>query len=535
MGATDKARLEAELVGASQVATEAGKIESAVSKAGKAGESAFKSFGGAVSGALGNLVSDGLKAAGVIQTLSLANAVEETKRLDLATAKLGQSAGIAGSTLRASFDAAERKTLTSANAQAEFARALGKITYDGRFAAESVGALGDEALAVGRDLGDELPLAAALKDLGVQSGDIRGELGRLRRIADEVDTVGGHVALADALAQLQPQLQSITVGSDEARAKLEALVAVLGKGLKPQQAAGVASSALSLVKSRALDIERLTGRRVIGEDGQVDAAAVPQALADIQKIGRRKFGRNTEAARRAFISEFGPELGSALVRTDFSQVNTLAAGARGWASWTSASKTAQEAEAFRQSKEGQRIAGQLAKGQAERAVGDQLLGIHDRLVDTLGVKGSIAAEFGAGYLTNPLLKGVGTLARGSGLTLGTAGAIAGVTASFAAPALGVLADIGEDTDTTGRRYRSEHASLLGTELANAAIQRGDLNPVIGRAQGDPEVIGAALEKLASTLDQLPANLAAQVQAGLQASKITVKAVTPLDPNAPRGN
>ena len=90
MGATDKARLEAELVGASQVATEAGKIESAVSKAGKAGESAFKSFGGAVSGALGNLVSDGLKAAGVIQTLSLANAVEETKRLDLATAKLGQ-------------------------------------------------------------------------------------------------------------------------------------------------------------------------------------------------------------------------------------------------------------------------------------------------------------------------------------------------------------------------------------------------------------------------------------------------------------
>ena len=36
---------------------------------------------------------------------------------------------------------------------------------------------------------------------------------------------------------------------------------------------------------------------------------------------------------------------------------------------------------------------------AERAVGDQLLGIHDRLVDTLGVKGSIAAELGAGYLT----------------------------------------------------------------------------------------------------------------------------------------
>lgn len=195
MGATDKAKLEAELVGASQVATEAGKIEAAVTKAGKSGESAFKGFGKSVAGALGGLVSDGLKAAGVIQTLSLANAVEETKRLDLSTAKLGQSAGIAGSTLRASFDAAERKTLTSANAQADFARALGRVTYDSKFAAESVGALGDEALAVGRDLGDELPLAAALKDLGISSGEVTGELGRLRSLAEAVSTVGGHVAL----------------------------------------------------------------------------------------------------------------------------------------------------------------------------------------------------------------------------------------------------------------------------------------------------------------------------------------------------
>lgn len=533
MGATDKARLEAELVGASQVATEAGKIESAVSKAGKAGESAFKSFGGAVSGALGNLVSDGLKAAGVIQTLSLANAVEETKRLDLATAKLGQSAGIAGSTLRASFDAAERKTLTSANAQAEFARALGRVTYDGRFAAESVGALGDEALAVGRDLGDELPLAAALKDLGVQSGSITGELGRLRSIADEVGTVGGHVALQDALAQLQPQLQSITVGSDEARAKLEALVAVLGKGLKPQQAAGVASSALSLVKSRALDIERLTGRRVIGEDGQVDAAAVPQALADIQKIGRRKFGRNTEAARRAFISEFGPELGSALVRTDFSEVGRFASSAR------DQGKTAQEAEAFRRSKEGQRIAGQLAKGQAERAVGDQLLGIHDRLVDTLGVKGSIAAELGAGYLTNPLLKGAGGLLKAAGGSQ-AASTLAGSAATAAALPLAALGAVGyvgyKDIQSTAPDYAAARAADQQTRAAADAAgldtstfrrQRQLAAGLEGEGTGPQVVVNQ--DAVVAALNNLPAALAAQLRAS------PLKAVTPLDPNAPRGN
>ena len=121
-------------------------------------------------------------------------------------------------------------------------------------------------------------------------------------------------------------------------------------------------------------------------------------------------------------------------------------------------------------------------------------------------------------------------AAGGGAAIATG---AGVLTSMAGPALAVLADIGEDRNSMGKRYRSEHAQLLGSELASAAQREGSLVPVIGRAQGDPEVIAAALEKLALSINSLQPGLAAQVTAGLQNAKITAK--LPIDPNAPKGN
>ena len=203
---SEKARIEAELVGGAQVVGEANKIDAALGKVastagGKLGGT-LRTVGGALSdvifgqsagvsgtflregfdGAEKKTLTSGLKAAGVFQTISLANAVEDVKRLDLATAKLGQSAGVLGTQLKEGFDKAEKKTLTSAVAMADLSRQLGRVTYDGKFAADSIGTLGDEALAVGRDLGDELPLAAALRDMGVTAERLPAELGRIRHL-----------------------------------------------------------------------------------------------------------------------------------------------------------------------------------------------------------------------------------------------------------------------------------------------------------------------------------------------------------------
>jgi len=529
MAAREKATVEAELAGIGKFVSDAEKAESAVEKigttAGKVGprlQGALKTVGGAVAG----LLSDGLRAAGVLQTLSLANAVEDAKRLDLATAKLGQSAGVSGTILKSNFDAIEKRTLTSSVAMADFSRALGRATYDSRFAADSVGSLGDEALAVGRDLGDELPIAVALRDLGVNASGVTSELGRLRDIAERVDTIGGPTALKDTFAALGPLLSGVSTQTDEARAKLEALIGVLGKGLKPQQATAVGAAALSQVRARALDIERATGRRVLDDQGNLIDPT--RALADIKRIAERRFGKNKEAQRRALISDFGQELGLSIYRTDFGDVDKLAKEAQ------DRGKTGKEAEQFRKSKEGQRIDAQLKKDQELRGAGEKLLGIHDTLVGNLGVGGALAVELGGGQLALSGAKALGGKALAAA-GAGTAATVGAVTASFALPAAAVLSDIGQDREALGKRYRDEHANVLGAEIAQAAIQRGDLTPVIGRAHGDEKVIEATLAVLNAKFDQLNATLQGQANAFAEAvGRKPLKVQMPFDPNAPKG-
>jgi len=525
--AVEKAEIQAALTGTNQVVADAGKIESALDKAGSAAGSklggAIKSVGGAVAG----LAQQALGAAGILSALNLQSAVQDAKALDLATAKLGQSAGVAGSTLKSNFDAMESKTLTSSVAVATLAKSLGAATHDAKFAAASVGTLGEEALAFGRDIGDELPLAAALHDTGVQAKDLGGELGRLRDLAEQVQTIGGPVALKDTIASLGPLLAGVNTEADGARTKLESLVAVLGKGLKPQQQQAVGSAALSAVRSRAMDIERVTGRHVLDDNGNLMDPT--RALADIKKIAQRRFGNNKEAMRRALMSDFGQDLGLAIMRTNFEDVDKLAASTR------DKGKTGKEAEGFRNSTEGKRIDAGLAKDRAMRGVGEKLAGLHDGLVGTVGVPGAIGLELGGGQLALSGAKALGAKALGAA-GLGTAATVGAVSASFALPAAAVLADVGEDRDTMGRRYRSQHSQMMGQEIANAAIQRGDLAPVIGRAQGDQEVINATMEILTAQFEKLNSTLQGQANQFAEAmGKKPLKVTLPVDPNSGKGN
>lgn len=524
--AKERAEVEIKLSGTDSALSEVRKLDSQLSSLGSGAASTFRRAGGA----LLEVAGGALKAGAALQGISLVAAIEESKRLDLATARLGQTAGVAGSRLQATFDSAEKKTLTSSLAQADFARQLARSTYDGGFAADSVSALADSALALGRDLGDELPLGVALHNLGVEAKDLPAELGRIRSIAESLKSVGGPAALKDTLAALGPQLDQVATASDESRARLEALVGLLGKGLKPQQAQAVASQALGLVQSRGLDLERLTGRQIFDEKGQmVDPT---QALADYQKIVRRKWGSNTAGMRRALVDKLGPALGSLMASTDFSDVAEIS-------KLQGTGATEAEAEKFRKSKEGQRQAAELEKQQALRAAGKPFLGIGDWMLENLGVGGSMLAsaagvkalEAGGGAL---LAKGGG--ATGLGFSLGGLGLV-GLSAGSLAFQLKALSEIGEDRDTMGARWRSERAGTIGKELAGQAERAGDLRSVIGRADGDKDAIKAMLEILESRFDRLDDTLKTQVAAGIAAElkrspmRVTVQA----NPNAPRGN
>lgn len=533
---SEKARIEAELVGGAQVVGEANKIDAALGKVEKK-SSLLKSTAKEVGGAFLGMASTALQAAGVMQTISLANAIEDVKKLDLATAKLGQSAGVSGTQLKEGFDRAEKKTLTSAVVMADLARQLGRVTYDGRFATESIAALGDEALAVGRDLGDELPLAAALRDMGVTAERLPAELGRIRDMADQVATVGGHVALKDQLAALQPLLSGVATESDQARARLEALVAVLGKGLKPEQAKQVGAAALQQIRARALDIERATGRRVIDNKGQlVDPT---QSLADLKRLADRRFGNNQEAKRRALMADFGQDLGLAIMRTDFNEVDRVAkASDRG--------KTAAEAEKARLSKEGMRLDAQLTKDRALRGAGSQVLEANDALINKLGPWGAMAvggvgsrlALWGAGQLGGKLLGGGATAVAGEAAAGTAAGALAVPAAlglGAAAVGLGTYYAAGENQKVEAQRAQDRAtAAMQGFDNVEAMkFHRSRMDLDVAAPTDEQAAITEALLK---QMVQLNMTLQNQPVAFAEAmGRKTLKVAQAPDPNAPRGN
>lgn len=544
--ASERASVQISLDGADAVVSDARKAENAINSIGSGAVRAGKAVAGSMAGAVGSA----MQLAAAATAINFGKGMADAKQLDLTVARLARTAGTTGDALKAGFEKAERSTLTSSLALADFSKALGRTTYDGKYAAGSVAALGDHALALGRELGDELPLAVALHGIGVEAEKLPAELGRIRDMADRLGTVGGAAALGDTLAALGPQLATVATQSDASKAKLEALIATMTRGLRPDQAKQVGGEALAMVKSRALDIERLTGKRVIDDNGQLTDPT--EALASIKKIAQKKFGGNQEAMRRALMSEFGSDLGLSIMRTDFASVGKTAAAAQ------NTGKTAQEAEAFRQSTEGKRIDAELQRQNVARAAGGKVQGAIDSVTDTLGPVGGTAAIYGGGkalsYLGGKLLAGGGTASGSAGTAAGTGAGTSlaaglgtvvtsglGLSAAVGVGSLalqgGVLNEIGQDRESMGKDWRSKHARTLGGELAQQAIARGDLSGVIGKAGGDKEVITAMLTTLEGSLDKLPAAMAQQVAAGIAAElkRAPLKAVIPQDPNAPKGN
>ena len=93
---------------------------------------------------------------------------------------------------------------------------------------------------------------------------------------------------------------------------------MLSQNRKPGAAQAVVSSAVGLIRGRAIDVERTLGRQVIGDNGEVENPMT--VIEDLQKHLRNRYKGNKAAQRRAAIAEFGPELGTAIYSTDFGKV-----------------------------------------------------------------------------------------------------------------------------------------------------------------------------------------------------------------------
>lgn len=539
MADSNKARIEAELAGTQQVASEGAKIIGTIKGIGeastKAGEVSKNALGGAfksVTGILGGLASDAARAINVLGAINLAAAVEDTKRLDLATAKLGQSAGISGTQLKASFDAIESKTLESSLAMTDFAKSLGRVTYDSKFAVDSVGAFSDEALATGRSLGDYGQLGVVFEQIGVKSQDVSKHLGQLTDIAKQVGTIGGPNALKDSIASLGGVLQGVSTQTEEARTRFEALVAVLGKGLKPQQQQQVASQAISFIQGNRRKLEFALGRNVVNDKGEVDDPL--SIIRDYQKFIDNRFGKGKSAVKRnAILETFGPVFGSSLLNFNSAEAERVAATAK------DNGLAAVEAAKFRESKEGKRISTQLEKDRQLRVAGGKLLGIHDSIVDNIGVLPTALLESGGLSAAGKGLSAIGGKVAGSS-TLSTVASSGLAAAALPVAALGAVGYLGyKDIQSTAPAYADARAAQAITQQnADAAgltvteykrgQQRGESFLGLG-ADVPTTPIQVDNAEVVAALGALPAAFAKE----LKANPLTVRPV--LDPNAPKAN
>ena len=546
--ADEKARIEASLDGAGQVVAEGRKMATGLTSSASTIESKLGGALKSVTGALGGVVSGGLAAAGVFQAINLSKAVEDVKRLDTLTGQLAARTGASSTQLQSSFLKLEQRILQGSVAQGDFAKQLGGLTYDSKFAIEALDGIGAHALASGRDLGEDLPIGKALQNMGLDGQDAIGELDRVRAIAEQVGTVGGHLALQDSLGQLSGILQGVVTDSDQARGKLEGLLAVLGKGAKtPEQANQARSATLNVIRSEAMKIEYATGRRVLDDNNNLIDPT--QSLKDLRALSKSRH-RNDAEMRRSLINTYGAEAGLAIYRGGFDQVDQLA-GASG------TGKTQADADKAKGDAANQRRAKELQKEAAARDAGGLLLGVDSALTDLLGARGALAVETGAGLggaaKVGGLLKGLlggGAAAGGSAgatageaaLLTGGAGAALPLAAALAAllPAVAVLGEVGKDRETMGREYRSEHAATIGAELARRAQERGGFDPADfdpAKGQGR-EAMVEMLKVLNERKDQLAPDFAAQVAAALAAelrrAPIQVKPA-PKEPNQSGGN
>jgi hypothetical protein len=112
------------------------------------------------------------------------------------------------------------------------ARALQKATYSND-SADAMRALGDEANDTDRSLEDMVEIGSALyTKLGVPMDKVGVAIKTIRNAAQDLQTIGGHIALEDTLVRLSPLLAKFGGGLRRAAAT----VGVIGKGKSPEVA-----------------------------------------------------------------------------------------------------------------------------------------------------------------------------------------------------------------------------------------------------------------------------------------------------------
>ena len=555
MSAEAEATLRLGLEGEDEVVKGGERIDLTYSRMGERLKSAVGGAVREVGRGFAQLAQDAVRVATAMQGLSLAQTVEQAKALEFAYTRVGIAGKRSMEDVKKEIRETSKYTLTDDATTEQLVRGYGKLTYNLRGARSDIKALAAEGAAGGRSLEEELSLGRTMRqDLGV-TGELSTALGKLRAQADQLGVVGGPEALGDMLQRLGPQLQQVSLKSDEARGRLTAFLGELGRGRNADAGARIGSSVLGAIQGNWQAVERTLGRRVRNRTtGQIED---PDKIA-VELRDRLVKGRGAERAELALANLFGPEAAAQMMHYD-------AKRAAAAATTRPSEEVGKLYGEFLSSKAGQRAKGKIERDQSMQDLVALLVELQDQYKALFpnplvregvnlagqglvtGLTGAAAGAKVAGRMAGKGATGaaaelagkattaaaldaeeqaarvayqLGSRVTQGGLKTGALRAVGGLGLGLASVGGEVLVrglgSLSKDSELAQNR-RAAQSSALGKELAGQAQREGWITPEIyGRAKGDQAAIQEMIRLLSEIRERLPANLAEQIGAATSA-------------------
>lgn len=543
-GSNTDAKVSVGVDGADEVARAADRALRPWTNAAQTAKTAVQGVGAAFADTVRQTASDVARGVTAFAAFDLSSRIPAVIQYREEVARLAVVGGQSSDALRDKFAKQEAQTLQSKEANEAFAKSFGRVTYNYQQAADAAALLSAEALASNRSLGEIAPVGKVIYDATQRMEAMPDVLGRIRAQAEKLGTIGGPDAARDQFESLGNVIAKLAASTPEQLAKVSAASLAIGKGLRDPQAREAQQSVFGKVFADTRATERFLrsggelkkGESILDEHGQIKNAS--DVLAKYQRAWRKQAGSDTEAARLARM-HFGDIGGAAFIGANFGEAQGLAP-----------SKGAQQKAAqLLESDEGKRKADQL---KAQRKRDEEIAKLLKVIDPIIGFTADHPIAAGIAALTVP-----GLVSRGIGAGLGAAGRAAAGAAGYAAKVAGVggagaaesgagvvarqasmeaaanggwlssaglggsmvaklagpaaigyemlkfqakgLADMGEDTATTGRKWREEHGGVEVLEAYQRARraemqQPEDMPMEIIAARAEQNALGAGASK-----------------------------------------
>ncbi len=449
------------IVGDEVLVAAAAKIGEAWRAAGQKISNSAKEFGRDMQNAFRSTVSDAVGVATAASRINFAAGAASARDLGLSITRAAVSSGRDVEALRGQMEKISKGSLMSDAHALALSESLRAVTYDARFATDSIQGIADEAEALGQSPQQVTRFAESLRN-------VEGVTTDLAKSMDEVDSIAHRIGIDPR------QLHDQIIAADGVLSRFKgnaretaALLANLGKGLSPGQQAGTQQAILGAITGDRVGYERLLrgqgglkhGETILNERGEID-----DQIGTIEKVQSaliKKFGK--KRALQVARMTYGDIEGSALMAFDARKARDDARNEGGDFVGPVAPAGIQ-ARIVRESEQARQVAIEIERHRNEQKAGGkiaestswlgELIAEHPVLGGIFGAGATAAAPKAATYLAGKV--GLGA-APSASLALTAAGPF---VAPFVTDSLGkgVAAAAQRDVDdlASGRKRRVDH-------------------------------------------------------------------------------